>query len=414
LTRVREEGGFDIATGIIIVFVTLVLGFAALQIVDVQTHQTGHEQAGEAAFNLAESALDAEASQLMMSWPSSAPGWTATCNQATAPATGCPGTSLTSSFNSTYAGVQFRNPVWQVQVLGVTPGGLSATYYNDALASAAPHYDPSGSNKLWIRAQATVAGQTRVVAAEVSRQTHVISLPHNVITAGGVYTSNNGNKIIIESKDPNSGLTGPVALRCTIGPGGPSITDPCAGWDASHGQLDPAGNYQDGYTNPNGTYQALAPQDLQSLIDTAQSNGTLYNGVCPPAGQSGVVVVENISCSYTANMTWNSATAPGMLIFTNGTVDFNGTLNFYGIIYMADQQGAPGPCTSSKLSQDGTVFTVHGNGTLFGALFVDNCGVVDAGSSAFNIEYDSSAWMGAAAYNTPALAKNTFQVVAHS
>lgn len=46
------------------------------------------------------------------------------------------------------------------------------------------------------------------------RQQVVVNLPQNVITSGGLHMSNNGNEIVIESKDPNSGLTGGVALRC--------------------------------------------------------------------------------------------------------------------------------------------------------------------------------------------------------
>jgi hypothetical protein len=86
---------------------------------------------------------------------------------------------------------------------------------------------------------------------------------------------------------------------------------------------------------------------------------------------------------------------------------------------MADKEGPAGPpCSTPVLNQDysvnnGPVFSVHGTGTLYGALFVGNCGIVDAGSSAFNIQFDSNAFNGALAYETPALAKNTFQLVAH-
>jgi hypothetical protein len=64
------------------------------------------------------------------------------------------------------------------------------------------------------------------------RQVVVVNLPQNVITSGGLHTSNNGNKIIIEAKDPSSGLTGTVALRCgSSGVAGtqPSYGDTCAG-----------------------------------------------------------------------------------------------------------------------------------------------------------------------------------------
>jgi hypothetical protein len=401
-----------------------------LRNVDVQTHQSSHESAGEAAFNFAESALDAETSQLDNKWPTTAPGWTTACtNQTAAASTGCPGPSLTSSFNSTYAGTQFRSPIWQIQVFDDVPQPNTSytDYYSDALSSGgslqAPNYDANKDNKLWVRAQVTINGQTRVVAAEVVRTPQVVALPRNVVTAGGMYTSNNGNKIIVNANDSvqNSGLTGEVALRCGTSTTQPVYGDLCAGWDAGHGQLSPP-TFDAGYTDATPGGQTLQPEQMWMLRQTAIANGTYYGpGLCPPAGQSGVVYVENANCTYNSNSNWNSDAAPGMLIFARGTVYFSGTLNFYGIIYMADASPpAPAgpPCPASVLQQDesvngGPVFSVHGTGTLFGALFVGNCGVVDAGSSAFNIQFDSNAFNGALAYETPALAKNTFQLVAH-
>lgn len=414
LKHLGDEAGFVLGTAMAVLFIVVLLGLVALQTVDVQSHQSSHETAGEAAFNLGESALDAETSQLQTKWPSATPGWYQPCNQSSTPTTGCPGTSLTASFNSTYAGSQFGNSVsWQLKVFDDT-WNPNQDYYSDSLASTAPTYDSNGDNKLWVRAQATVAGQTRVVVAQVIRQPQVVSLPRNVITAGGVYTSNNGHKTIINATDsvPNSGLTGEVALRCGGPTTQPSYGDLCAGWNASQGQLQPP-TFNAGYVDATQTYQTLQPAQLAALKATAMANGTYYSGVCPPAGQGGVVYVDNANCTYNSNTTWNSDAAPGMLIFASGTVYFSGTLNFYGIIYMADQQGQPGPCTPAVLQEDGTVFTVHGTGTLYGALFVGNCGVVDAGSSAFNIQFDSNAFNGAVAYATPALAKNTFQLVAH-
>lgn len=429
MTRPRrplsDERGFVLATSMAVLLIILTLGLVALQTVDFQTRSSGQETAGEAAFNLAESALDAETAQLGTQWPTSSSPWSAACNQSTTPTVACPGTSLNSSFNSTYAGSQYKNRQWQIQVFdnGWNP---NTDYYSDALAAgganAQLNYDANQDNKLWVRAQATLAGQTRVVVAEVVRQAHVVSLPRNVVTAGGMYTSNNGHKIIVNANDSvqNSGLTGSVALRC----GTPSPPTPvsygslCAGWNDAQGQLSPP-TYSTGYTDSAGGYESLQPAQLQALKATAVANGTYYPaGQCPPAGQTGVVYVENANCSYLSNTTWNSDPSPGMLVFARGTVSFSGTMNFYGIIYMADQEGPAGPCTQTVLQNDysvnnGPVFTVHGTGTLYGALFVGNCGVVDAGSSAWNIQFDSNAFNGAVAYATPALAKNTFQLVAH-
>jgi Tfp pilus assembly protein PilX len=423
LKHLRDEGGWVMVTSMAVLFIILTLGLVAMRTVDTQTHQSSHESAGEAAFNLAESALDAETAQLDNKWPTASPGWNTACtNQTPAATTGCPGPSLTASFNSTYAGTQFRTPVWQIQVFDDN-WNPNKDYYSDSLASTAPNYDANKDDKLWVRAQTKINGQTRVVAAEVVRDPQVVSLPRNVVTAGGMYTSNNGNKIIINANDsvPNSGLTGEVALRCgTVSPPTPvSYGSLCAGWDAGHGQLSPP-TYNTGYTDATPGGQTLQPQQMWRLRQTAIANGTYYPpGQCPPAGQSGVVYVENANCTYNSNSNWNSDAAPGMLIFAKGTLYFSGTLNFYGIIYMADEEGPAGPpCSTSVLNQDysvnnGPVFSVHGTGTLYGALFVGNCGIVDAGSSAFNIQFDSNAFNGALAYETPALAKNTFQLVAH-
>jgi Tfp pilus assembly protein PilX len=99
----REENGFVLATGMIVLMIVMLLGIAVVQMVTAQTHQSGHEENGEAAFNLAESALDAEADQLQHSWPnSSANAWTTACTNASASSfTGCPGPSLSARFSST-------------------------------------------------------------------------------------------------------------------------------------------------------------------------------------------------------------------------------------------------------------------------------------------------------------------------
>jgi Tfp pilus assembly protein PilX len=408
LDPIRSTDGFVIPTAIIVLFVITLIGLAILATADVQTRQTGHESSGEAAFDLAESALDAQADQLKVSWPSASPGWTV-CTQSSTPSTGCPGTALTSNLSPTYAGVSFSRSTWKTQIVDDT-SPLGAAYYDDTLAGTAPSYDSNGDNVLWVRSQATINGQTRAVVAQMTRQVQTVALPHNVVTAGSVYTSNNGNKVIIQSQDPSSGQSGPVALRCGDQNTQPSYQSGCAGWDPNQGQLNPASNYQTGYVDPNGGYSTLSPTTLQQIKDTAIANGTYYpTGTCPPAGASGVIYVENANCVYQTT-TFNSASAPGALVFAAGTLEFNGNVNFYGIIYMANAQGSdPGQCNAGDTN--GPVFEVHGTGTLYGAVFVDKCGSVDAGSSAYNIQFSSNAFSGLHSYATPGLAKNTFRIL---
>lgn len=406
-----REDGFALVPAIMLLVILLLIGLALLSTADFQSRSTGHEVAGEASFNMAESVLDAETLQLDTTWPNSTTTAYPTCNQGSAPVTGCPGTALTARFTSATAGPFFATtPTWSVQVIDDTGG---PSYYADSLAGTAPAYDSNGDNKLWIRADVTIGAQRRIVVAQVVRQSSVIALPSNVITSGGVTTSNNGNKVIIEAKDPSSGLTGSVDVRCTPTASPPSNSDGCTGWESGKGQLDPSGSYQTGYSDPSGSYSAISSTNLAAIKQTAIANGTYYPaGTCPPAGTAGIVYVENADCSYSGNTDWNSPAVPGTLIFASGTLSFNGSLNFYGILYMANGQGtAPGSGVCQPAQANGPIVTVHGNGSINGAVFVDKCGTVDAGSSKFNIVYSSSAFGAFQAFATPALAKNTFRIM---
>lgn len=432
---VREEAGSALIAGLIILFIILALGTAVLSTANVASHQTGNEASGEAAFNLAEGALDAESGLLKQAWPSSA---TSACNQTSSPTSLCPGTAVTNSFNATYAGNRFSNPQWSVQLVDDS-SPESANYYTDTGSSGVASYDANNDNKVWIRAQATLGGQTRIVVAEMVRQTVVVALPHNMITAGGTYTSNNGSKIIVESTDPNTGASGTIAVRCTPPGGGPTYGDSCAGWAPDKGQLDPAGNYQGNYADPNGGGSSLTGYTLQQLKQTAQAQGAghYYNGVCP-TNLNGLVYVENLpagtNCKVTSGQ-WNgpytstcpstwpspcpaSAAVPGGIIFANGTLEFNGNVDYYGVVYMANAQGQPAPaggCTSTQFSAENEpVFRVHGNTNFFGSVFVDGCGQVDAGDSKANMNYASTAFSGLSAFETAMLAKNTFRILPNS
>jgi Tfp pilus assembly protein PilX len=415
-----DESGSALVAAIIILVIILGLGMAVLSLADVQTHQTGNEAWGEATYNIAEGALDAEANLLEQSWPAAA---TSACNQSSASSTFCPGTSLASSLNTTYTGHLFNNPQWTVQIVDDS-SGASPNYYSDSAASIAPSYDANGDGKVWIRAQATIQAQKRVVVAEMVRQTVVVPLPNNTITSGGTFTSNRGNKVIIETTDAaGSSVTGPVAVRCGSSTSTPGYGDPCEGWDPGQGQLDPASNYQGGYADPNGGYSAVSQATLASLKQFAQANGSYYNGTCP-TNLTGLIYVDNPpggNCTYLGG-NWNMSSSPpaktdvpGMLIMGDGTLTFNGNISYFGILYMVNASGTTptnGACTSAQ--QNGPVFAVHGTGSIYGSIFVDKCGIIDAGSSAYNIIFDSASFNAATAYSQPFLAKNTFRIIPNS
>jgi Tfp pilus assembly protein PilX len=416
-----DESGSALVTAIIVMFVIFGLGMAVLSQAGVQTHQTGVEAWGEATYNNAEGVLDARASLLQRTWPTAA---TSTCDQGSTSSTSCPGAALTSSFSTTYTGHLYANPQWTVKIIDDS-GGESANYYSDSAAATAPSYDANRNGKVWVRAQTVIQGQKRVVVALMVRQTTVVQLPRNTITSGGVFTSNRGNKVIIETADAAAGssLAGSVNVRCGDSSYTPDYGDPCQGWDPRQGQLDPASNYQGGYVDPSGGYQAVSTADLASLKQAAQSNGTYYNGSCPTS-LTGLVYVDNPpggNCTFLGG-TWNMTSSPpaktdvpGMIVMGDGTLTFNGDINYFGVIYMVNASGtAPtsGACTSAQ--QNGPVFEVHGTGSIYGSIFVDKCGIIDAGSSAYNIIFDSDAFNAATAYSQPNLAKNTFRIIPNS
>jgi hypothetical protein len=420
----QDEGGSVLVIAIIFVLVALGLGAVVVAASNVQSHQTAHETAGEAAFNLAESALDAQTRLLQLSWPGRSVN-SATCNQSSPATTTCPGATVTNSFASSYAGQQYGSPppTWSIQV--VDDSGTEASgYYSDPPPPTALGCDCNGDNKVWVRVQAAVLGQTRIVVAEVVRQSSVVPLPKTVVTAGGTYTDNNGNKVIINENDvAGSGLTGSINLTCGNSSTKPVYQTGCAGWDAGKNQVNP-GAYQTGYSDPNG-YSVLSPDQLASLKATAIAEGGYYNSTTGcPTNLNGLVYVDGISCSYTGNGSWNgpynsngtpaASATPGMLIFSSGTLTLSATIQYFGIIYMANTTGATpqsGPCpTPQNLTP---VLKLHGNVTVYGAVFVDNCGLLDAGDSATNLNFDSLAFGGAQTYDTPVLAKNTFRIIAN-
>jgi hypothetical protein len=284
------------------------------------------------------------------------------------------------------------------------------------------------------------------------RTKQVISLPKNVITAGGTFTSNDGNKVIINANDNAYGGSGagPLNIRCTVpttnGVTAPTYGNTCAGWDPSKGQLSPSSDYSGNYSDPNGGGSSVDSNILKELKYTAQTETTTtctgavqgcYYTSCPPndgASLNGIVYVDlpsaTSSCTYTKgsfNGGWTSSgcpstsptpcpastATPGALIFGQGTLEINGPVDYYGIIYMVNPS-SPGTDVNGYCSSfDGPEFWVHGGANIFGGIFVNGCGTVNAGDSAANVDFDSAAFAGFSAYPTPELAKNTFRVVSN-
>jgi Tfp pilus assembly protein PilX len=429
----REESGSVLVIALVLMIAALGLGFAAVAATNVQTHQTGYETAGEAAFNLAESALDAQARLVQLNWPGTTAS-TTTCNQNSTASSTCPGTAVTNNFSSTYAGQEYSNPTWSTEVGGVCPTSNqtcaslaeSPSYYSDPIPSSAMGCDCYSANAVWLRSQATLLGQTRVVVGEMQRQGVVVPLPQTTITAGGVNTSNNGNKVIIEQSDTApTGLTGGINLTCGTSATQPSWQSGCAGWDntKSNDQASP-GTYQAGYSDPNG-YSVLSPAQLASLEQTATQSGTAPPAGTCPSNWNGLVYIQSTpagGCLVPKNTSYNgcntpppSSATPGMIIVGGGSLELGANVCYFGVIYMANA-GGPTPSGGGVCTSTDPVLTLDANSNAYGALFADNCGLVTIGQSSgqsATVYFDSLAFGGAKAYDTPVLAKNTFRILSN-
>lgn len=415
--RLRASAGFAMIPTLIVLVIILGLGAAVLATVNVQSHQTRVERAGEASFNLAESVLDNEATQLERVWPGSSSLAYPACNQSstlqTNPQPGCPGTTLNTNFSQADAGADFAStPTWNVQVLDDTGGAL---YYSDSLVGTAPAWDSNGDGAVWIRADTTVGGQRRIVIGQMIEQTSGVTLPPASIISGGFATSNNGRKVIAYTQNPNKagGLVGKILVRCGNSSTTPSYGNSCLGYSPSKGQVSPANTYQAGYVDPSGTGATLNTNTMSGMKAYAISQGTYYPaGTCPTSLTGALVYIENANCSYTTG-TFNSSTSPGAVVIATGTLTLQGNVTYYGIIYAANGQGtmpSSPPCTASYQN---TVITTLGTALIQGAVFIDKCGTYSAGASATNLIFDPSGLSGLKALTTPALAKNTFRVLAN-
>jgi hypothetical protein len=364
--RLRAESGIALPIALMIAGLMLGLGLAITAYADRQTLETGTERVKENSIALSEGALNAQANLLASNWPSSAANAFGTCTQAST-ASACPdaGNLLRGFTNS-----DFTVSSWS---LTIRDNGLGS-FYDDAATAAQPSYDAAGpggagpDNMVWLRAQATVRGKTRVIVALLRAFPVGQNFPRGVVTAGSFSTSNNGKKAMV---DPG---TGPgVNVRCTPGAGAPQRGDACLNFVATKGQVWPPA-YSANSSLPN----AMPAADIATLKSRAQAAGTYY-ATCPASlPNAPLVYIETGGCSYTGNTQVNSAASPGLLVIYSGGISFGGTVNFYGIVYAVNNSN----------SSAANLVDLGGNAQIQGAVVVDGNGGVMAGSSKTNIVYD--------------------------
>jgi len=372
--------------------VIMSVGLGVYGYVDSQGKASATERIRESSLNLAESALNEELFLVSRNWPGpnqlggaqisypncSSSAWSPAMAQQ------CPDPSAVARSFTTpdYA----QGTSWSATVRDDSNASLN--FYDDAVTQAGLAYDSNNNGRLWLRASATVRGQTRTVIALVQvEQTDDSSVfPHNVITAGRFATSNNGNKVIVNTQG-TAASPSPLAVRCDRSSPG------CLSYDAAEGQVAPdttAPNYAGG--------NALSPQRLDELRARAKANG-LYYASCPAALPNGLVFVESGNCSFGANAQYNAPPGPpGVLVIANGSLTLGGTSNFYGVIYVAN------PTNSS-----GTLVTTTGDASIQGSIAIDGNGGMLAGSSKLNVIYDLNAFSALSGYGNAGVVQNTWR-----
>jgi hypothetical protein len=294
--------------------------------------------------------------------------------------------------------------------------GSAATYYDraalDSTSCAGPTgpmtpctWDSNADGAMWVRAQATVRGQTRTVVALVKLDLVLEQFPQNTITAGRFKTTNSGNKVIVDTKGcaavgaPVGGClsqrAAPVVVRCTTPRPATGYVrgNGCLGFDESKGQISPPGSTQTGFAG-----RALPLNAVDDFRRRAKALNTYYGTTCPASLTGAVVFVENANCSYSTG-TFNSAANPGVVVFANGTLSIVGTVTYFGVIYMANTNAS---------SAD--LVTLGGAATIQGSVVVEGSGGILAGSNKLNIVFDPRAVANVFGYGSTAEpAQNTFR-----
>jgi Tfp pilus assembly protein PilX len=399
VNNLRREDGWVVVTAVIVMSLMMGIGLATYATVDTQQAQSRVERERDSSFNLSESALYAEAFILGQDWPTLANPYPLECTEATSDPRGCPtATDLQNAVDSQALPDLSSGAQWTIRVRD--NGSPTGTDY-DSTTEDEPPYDANGDGKLWVRADAVAKGRTRSIVGLMQREKLGQSVAQNVITAGRFYTSNAGNKVVVDTQG-NSATGSQVVVRCIPGPDEPEARSECTGYDQdqSRTQVSPDRVYSVP-TTPN----AMTDAQVESFKKDAIANRTYFTS-CPPSLSGKIVFIDppdnsTVNCGDDENYrdAYNSAASPGTLIITNGTLELSGNQTiYYGFVYMLNRQ-----------QSSGDVVTVHANATLQGGVAVDGNGAVRTGSDKVNIIFDGQAFISLETHGSAGLVQNSWR-----
>src|SRR5436190_7168297 len=402
--RIAQETGMAVMIAMFAIAMMLMIGLATYSLVDTQQGQANGEHVREAAFRLANAALNEQMFQLGSTWPNTSltayPTW---CTSAGAAGSPCAtAAALSQSFTGPeYAASTCSGGVvngWRTAVRD--NGGGAASYYDPAVVPSQPSWDANGDGSVWVRSEGTARCHTRRVVALVRLSRVPLPFPRNVITANWISLTNIGRKVIVDTlgryaqppsaRPPANAQPAGVAARCVSAP------TPCISYDASKGQIVP----DTAQAGSGGNSQTLTDDQINGLRLQAQTSSppTYYAaGSCPPSLTGQLVFVEDLTgCpGYSGG---NSKDSPGVLVFMRGTLSLTGNGVFYGIVYAGNRQNS-----------SGAVVSINGTAAIQGSIAVDGPGGVSAGSSRTNVVFDARAFSLLQALANATMVPNTWR-----
>lgn len=398
--RLKQEDGWLVLTAIVVTTMMLGIGLAIFSTVGTQQSMSRQERNRDTSFNLTESSLYVEAQILSKNWPykaSNVSGFASsnwTCTEATSN-TLCPSaSSIQSSLDTSSIPDLKSGAKWTITVRDNAGG----TDYSPASTPSQASYDADGDQRLWVRADGVAQGKKRSIVALLQLEQFPEPFPKNVITAGYFHVEDSGNKELIDTQG-TSATGSQVVVRC-VQTGTPSRGSDCEGYIPDKGQVYPDSTH---VLSVPTTPPAMTTSEIGRFMAAAQAAGTYYT-TCPPetsTSLNGIVFIDLATwqtCSYTGKNTWNSATAPGLLIIRNGILNMGGTNTYYGLIYN------PNPTNNT-----GYLVTTSGTGLIYGGIAVDGPGGVDIGASGLNLVFLGNAGGGLKTTGAAGLVQNTWR-----
>ena len=430
MRHVRDEEGFAVVTAIVLLTVIMGLGLGLLLFADSQQKASAHEQASEAAFNVAEAALNAQVGQLSREWPTIKSAATnplpssCTASTSTEKTNACPSSTDIkldpNTASTTCSGTDaWGSPLSNQWTTYVRQDIGESTLFNSAEEQLKPTYAESEAGALWVRSVGVVQCHPVTVVTLVTRQRITLPFPEDAIAGNWFKVTNKGNKTIV-NREGYAFEAGPVSMRCE---GHPSEEE-CEQYERAKEQVSPQIT-----ENPKNPSLTLNASQLATLKSEAQAHGTYYSSTspyhCPTSmtelegvklstGPRAPVYVEGcgelkIKANGEANCEGMSATSgpssPGFLVIANGTLELSGNSTYCGVIYAANLQ-----------KSGEAVVKLQGGTVVVGGIIVDGAGGIEFGSSGqggnpANLVFDSLAIRNLTISAGAAATRNSFRIL---